>query len=193
MGTTALPAELEGIFGNQSDVFKSRQDIFDEAAKTIPNLEKVVYLTILWGYSNGMRNDYFSCIVDQMLKLTRILGQARERGISDWKSHFSSTDNRLRGLGPSTRSKLLYFLGVKVESYEALILDQRLVDVFKNKVFDDFSDLEHLKPEKDYVCYLRKMDAVAQSLAVPKENIEMFLFTFGSQLKANERCLGSRP
>ncbi len=169
-------------------MFISRQDIFDEAKANpnLENLEKIFYLTILWGYPTGSNiRVYLSSIVDQMPKLRQILGQVRECGISDWKTHFNSTDNRIRGLGSSTYSKLLYFLGVKVELYDALILDQQVVKAFRG--FDNLSDLVHLNPEKDYVCYLRKMDAVAQSLAVPKENVEMFLFTFGSQLKANER------
>jgi len=45
-----LPDKLEEIFGREPEVFISRQDIFDEATKTDQNLERVVYLTILWGY-----------------------------------------------------------------------------------------------------------------------------------------------
>jgi len=187
--TKALPNDLEEIFDKGDQVPISRQDIFDEAAKTVPNLKKVVYLTILWGYPTGWNiRVHFPSIVGQMPKLTQILEKARECDIPDWTDHFRVISS-LPGLKLSTYSKLLYFLGVKVESYDALILDQRLLAVFENKVFDDFLELAHLKYGKasHYVCYLRKIDAVAQSLAVPKENVEMFLFTFGSQLKANER------
>lgn len=180
-----LPGELEGIFGSQSSVFISRRDIFDEATKTDPNLERIVYLTILWGYPTGMRNDYFSSIVERMHVLTQRLGKVREGG--DWKAILDPVD-KIYGLGFSTCSKLLYFLGIEVNAYDALILDQRLLAVFKNNVFDDFSGLEHLTYENalqddNYLSYQKKMNDVARLLVVPTENIEMFLFAFGSQLK----------
>jgi len=185
------PDEIEEIFGGKTEVFISRHDIFAEAAKTNPDLKKIVYLTILWGYPTGRNiRVHFSSIVDQMLKLTQILGQVRECDISDWNDHFSSADNRIPGLGLSTYSKLLYFLDVKVGSYDALILDRQVVKVFQGKVFDDFSELAHLKYENApqyYVCYLREMGRVARLLDVRNENVEMFLFTLGSQLKVNER------
>jgi hypothetical protein len=102
LGKEPFPTELKEIFGDGDETFISRQDIFDEAAKSNANTKKIVYLTILWGYPAGMRDKHFSSIVGDMGKLIPVLDQARQKGIPDWSSHWTDhfkSENKVHGLG----------------------------------------------------------------------------------------------
>jgi hypothetical protein len=68
----------------------------------------------------------------------------------------------------------------------ALILDQRIIDVVRSKVFDELAPLTGLSYDnapRNYVRYLGCLQNVGKQLSLPTENIEFFLFEFGLHLK----------
>jgi hypothetical protein len=184
-----LPGELEAIFGDEKWVFISRGDIFNETKKTPLNIERVLFMTILWGYPAGLRSDYFPSLLKYKDYIIRLLEIAQEEGgVKDWDSHFSIV-RKIRGVGLSLYSKLLYFLKIKVENYDPLILDLRIMDVFENEVFEDFRQLSNIRyhnAPKNYVKYLKAMKSVAEKLNIEADNLEMFLYLFGGNLKHTE-------
>jgi len=102
---------------------------------------------------------------------------------------FSKTIKRIKGLGLSTYSKFLYFLGIKFDGYNSLILDQKIIDVFSNEVFDEFSTLKEITYDNAagrYIEYLELTNKIAHQLSTSGEKIEMFLFLFGNILKPIE-------
>lgn len=100
--------------------------------------------------------------------------------------NYSQWVNSIDGLGISTCTKFLYFKGLSINGWRALILDSKLMTVFQRQVFRDFENLHRIKsnPFKHYPEYLCTMDKVSRELSVAPDKLEMFLFTFGSGLKS---------
>ena len=184
--TTNLPKEFEEIFGDEEWVFISRGDIFNATRKNPPNIERALYMTILWGYPAGLRSDYLPALLQYKDYLIRLLEIGYEEGgIEDWDSHFSIV-KKIRGVGLSLYSKLLYFMKIKIERHDPLILDLRIIDVLENEVFEDFRKLSNIRyhnAPKNYIRYIKVMQSVSEMLKVEADNLEIFLYYFGRNLK----------
>ena len=79
---------------------------------------------------------------------------------------------------------------IKFNKNPCLILDQRLIDVFAQKRFDEFQDLNRISysnAESKYLDYLEITNKVSNELITSGENIEQFLFIFGSNLKLENK------
>ena len=167
------------LFAGNPSLTISRQDIFE----TIETRE-IIIKTIYWGYPRGMRNHFVN-----ILKNIDLI----ERTLSDLKNNSNLTSNdfselskifadvrRFRGLGLSTYSKLLYFLKLKFENAPCLILDQRLINVFKSNYFVDFEKLNKIrygkKAEEMYIEFLLITRNISERLKTNGENIELFLW-----------------
>ncbi len=173
---------LEKIFSGENEVQISRKDLFDLAKQD--NLEYFIIVTILWGYPRGMRGNHFENLVSQMQELVEALQEARN-GIDDWSAHYEKIIN-INGLGLSTYSKFLYFLEVKVEGFNALILDNRITDTLNKKLFSEFVHIGKIRYDNavsKYPNYLRIMDNISKDLNVNSGKVEMFIFEFGQNLK----------
>jgi len=80
----------------------------------------------------------------------------------------------------------MYFLEVKLNNNPCLILDQRIIDVFANNVYDDFSEINHINyynAEANYTKYLYLVHELSSKIKTEGENVEQFLFMFGNNLK----------
>ena len=179
----AAGTALRSIFGSSNDVFLSRSDLRRLASKA--DLAEFVISTILWGYPGGMRGYHFASLIDHLPTLTQILAAARSQPISDWASHYEQVKT-IEGVGLSTYTKFLHFLSVQIENHVAMILDKRIIDVMRNKAFEElapFSGLSYENAPRHYPRYLECLATLAQQLSVPPTNIEFFLFEFGLHLK----------
>jgi len=180
----SVDATFKSIFGASPRVTLSRGDLRQLARKA--NLSEFIVGTILWGYPNGMRGNHFLNIIADFDAVKRLLASARQ--IDDWQAH-SEGLKLIRGLGLSTYTKLLQFLPAVVQQFNALILDQRIIDVVQQNVFDELEPLHGLSSDnaaKRYPEYLKCMATISAELEVPTENIEFFLFEFGLHLKEQE-------
>jgi hypothetical protein len=179
----AAGAALRSIFGSSNSVFLSRSDLRLLASK--PDLAEFVIATILWGYPGGMRGNHFASLIDHLSRLIQTLDVTRSRPISDWASHYEQV-KAIEGVGLSTYTKFLHFLSIHIENHLAVILDKRIIDVMRNKVFEELAPLSGLSYEnasRHYPTYLECLASLAQQLSVPPTNIEFFLFEFGLHLK----------
>ena len=163
----------------------SRQDIFN--VKNSPR-EKILK-TIFWGYPNGMQGGHKSFVgilrnIDNLEEILINLHNNSDLTLDDLKKA-QNDFKRISGLGLSTYSKLLYFFDIKINNNPCLIIDRRLLDVFKSDFFADFNSLSKIKGdnEKKYFDCLRIINNVAETLETKGENIEQFLFIFGKNLK----------
>lgn len=190
-----LDSLVEKVFGDKETVEISRSDLFKLAENG--NLEEFILSTIIWGYSSGMRGHHFQDLFRQRNKLKEHLEQLRKnKGHYIWNEHVNIL-NSIEGLGLSTYSKFLYFMKACINGYSALILDLKLIDVFSNRQenrlsfkeneLDEYIGLKKIRydnaPDK-YPLYLKYMDTVAKENGVDSDQLEMFLFEFGSNLKA---------
>lgn len=157
-----------------------------------PQLERFVMATILWGYETpaGMRGNNFAnfaALPIHLSKLMQLLSWAEANPNLDWDSHFKKVAGQLGGIGLSTYTKLLTFLSVKIQGHTALIMDDQIIQVVQRgqDVFAELNPLRGLNnnPDRMYPDYLNCIHTIADELRVPAENLELFLYKFGSDLK----------
>lgn len=174
---------LRGLFGNDNQVNTSRHDL--KVYAQAQDLAPFVMATILWGYPAGMRGNHFANIIANLDTLLALLNKARDSGVSIWDTHFEKT-KIIPGLGLSTYTKFLQFLGVKVHGQPALILDDRIIRVAQNQTFAELAPINNLKSynaSRNFPAYLNCIHSLAEKNDLPAENIEFFLFEYGTSLK----------
>ena len=190
--TTWLKAEKEvtwltdlnnRLFNNHETLEISRQDIFDTGST-----RELILKTIYWGYTGGMRGNHFVNILKhiQTLELTLNNLKAKESLNTTDFNDLAKTLKPISGLGLSTYSKLLYFLDAKFNNNPCLILDQRLIDVFNSKFYEDYlalGEINGYNKETQYLPFLDMTNKTAHAMHTKGENIEQFLFLFGNNLK----------
>ncbi|MGB2640243.1 MAG: hypothetical protein WAN32_14940 [Candidatus Acidiferrum sp.] len=175
---------LAVIFGASEKVTISRRDLRNYAAGS--DLDKFAMATILWGYPRGMRGNHVSKIAERFETLVKHLtATARIRSVEDWPAQYREVDE-LSGVGLSTYTKFLTFLSIKIHSFSALILDERIVRIIGDRIFDELNVLGGKRPHNPqdwYPDYLSCLHELASSFGVSSEAIEFFLFEFGLNLK----------
>jgi len=171
------------IFGEKPILTISRQDIFETT-----DLRELIVKTIYWGYPGGMRGNHFVNIlrhidlIENKLNKLKNINRPKTEDFYDLATSLKS----VTGLGLSTYSKLLYFLQLTINDNPCLILDQRLIQVFKSKTYSDFQQINSIRydnADKKYLEFLRLSNDLSKKLETKGENIEQFLFIFGKNLK----------
>ena len=176
-------ASLSNIFGPSKDVLLSRSDLREFARNN--EVDKLIMATIVWGYPSGMRGKNFDRLLEHIEALKNLLMLAQDGPVNDWGTHFQGVE-KIPGLGLSTYTKLLNFMSVRVGQFQALILDERIISVLKQCVFEELKPLRGLttySAVRLYPKYLELMDSLSRELRVPAENLEYFLFEFGRNMK----------
>ena len=173
------------IFNGADNICLSRRDVHDTN-----NIELFILKTILWGYPKGMRGKNFENIYRNISTLSQVLNVPDRAFLkTDDLYEIQNRLQKIEGLGLSTYSKLLYFRDFKFDGVPALILDERLIRVFKNNVFEEFDSLAKISQYnsvKMYNDYLQMMATLSEELNVSGEQIEQFLFIFGNHLKPSK-------
>lgn len=175
---------LCSIFRNSDEVTLSRSDLRSLASK--PNMAEFVMATIIWGYPRGMRGNHVENLIGHLDTLTQLLVTAKTHPITDWNLHYANV-RPVNGIGLSTYTKFLSFLSIQVNGHGALILDDRIIRVANQEVFEDMRSLRNLSYQnaaRYYPDYLQRMDTIAAELSVTSEQLEFFLFEFGLNLKS---------
>src|SRR5258708_15659561 len=174
----AACAALQSVFDaynlDSESVFLSRGDLSDSALK--PHLAEFVMATIIWGYPRGMRGHNFKNVTNHLDALCQLLSHARSCPISDWNSHYENV-RPIHGIGLSTYTKFLHFLSAQIEGHEALILDERIIEVTQLNLFEELAAIRRLtsaKAPRLYPKYLECMDDAASLLSLPPDKIEFF-------------------
>lgn len=171
------------LFNHEESISISRMDVFD----TI-DIKELIIKTIYWGYSNGMRGNNFIHILENIDKLVVIFRNLKNKPklYTDDFIIFVKKIKGVKGIGLSTYSKILYFLRIKFDNSNCFILDKRLIDVFANSTYREFSQLSKINynnAQNYYLNYMQLMEILANRLETKGENIEQFLFIFGDNLK----------
>lgn len=173
----------EKLFDNKETLNLSRQDIFNTNTS-----RETILKTIYWGYTAGMRGENFIKILDKIELLEDALNgliNKKDATYHDFYT-FKKAMKDIPGINLSTYSKLLYFFNIKFDGNPCLVLDQRLIDVFNSKFYDEFNSLgkiTYANKEKIYLPYLNLTNKISKDLNTKGENIEQFLFIFGNNLK----------
>jgi len=173
----STPKEVRELFGEASEIEISRNDIFNTES-----IKKKIYMTILWGYPKGMRNNYHESIFKQINEIGELLERTRE--INDWATHTANVN--YAGLRLSTYSKLLYFNHSQINNNNAIILDSTIINCINKKVFTNFNNprqITYSNASEYYPDYLITLKGIAQQNNVAEDQIELFLFLLGNKIK----------
>ena len=173
----------DDLFGDNKTITISRQDIFDTT-----NLRELIIKTIYWGYTRGMRGNHFLNILKNIDLIETTINELKNEPNPDTNdfNKLKMTFENVKGLGLSTYSKLLYFSDLIFNNNPCLILDQRLIDVFKDKTYSEYHSINGIRygnAENKYLDYLRLTNTISKDLETNGENIEQFLFIFGNNIK----------
>lgn len=174
----------EETFARSETVTISRGDLFSMAKK---DPLKAVFAIILWGYPRGYTR------ANNMVRSFPLFLKQVEYLSDQLYTHKSITADELKqmlktckGVGLSTLSKLLYFFNIKVEGYKCLIMDARIIGVLCQDKFTELHPLsgvrEHNK-EHFYPEYLKICAQLSKKYGYKPDQLELFLFMFGNNLK----------
>jgi len=181
-------------FGGPDEVSISRSDLRRLAEE--PQLDRFVMAVIVWGYPSG---DQYGNITNFAYNptglgvLTNFLTARRGQPITNRDVHFKTVP--VKGIKLSTYTKFLNFLSVKIRGQWALILDNQIVRVTERGIFAELLPLREMNEKtKDrmYPTYVKRIHEIADEMRVPAENIEFFLYEFGSSLKDIEQNIRLR-
>ena len=172
-----------------SDTIKlSRLDVFNSCRN---DFVEGLFATIMWGYPRNMRGNNFMKILSALPSNKIQSCFPEDKNLSE--SEFIAIAKKLKstGIGLSTYSKLLYFFGYTVERTHCLILDRRIIEVLNDKnVFTELQPLTQLEgineynKLKKYVSYLQVMAEVSRVNNYKSDQLELFLFLMGRNLKS---------
>jgi len=182
---------LRSIFGDYKEVTLSRSDLRGLTLAPENDMVKFIMATIIWGYPRGMRGKNINYLIKDIGRLADVLTEGRG-GVDGWSDHYENIIKNFKGIGLSTYTKLLSFLGIEVDGYISLILDERIIRVANRGVFDDmerFSDMTYQNANGYYPRYLELLNTTDDDIQVRPEQLEYFIFNFGLNLKSPARIL----
>jgi thermostable 8-oxoguanine DNA glycosylase len=173
---------LDDAFSKGEAITLSRQDLFKRANEDVI---AAVFSIIFWGYPRNMRGNTFESILEALLDIKKVLSGNRELNTVT----FAGICEQLKGtgIGLSTLSKFLYFFGFNLEGHRCLILDSRIIDVLNTETFVELKmgqAITEWNKEDQYLQYLKMMEDVAKANGYSVDQLELFLFMFGRNLKA---------
>ena len=175
---------IERIFGDEKVISISRFDLFQSAW----NLQEFAVKVLMWGYpTKGRGNNIGNLLLPKNFD-TLIMNLKMMEGKKDLTFDDLLEFLQIEGLGMSTLTKLLYFKRVTIKSNPALILDQRVINALNSGRYTDFGierfkDIKNNNSVYNYLDYLHFMRSMADEIKVSPDQLELFLFEFGSNLK----------
>lgn len=177
--------DLFKVYENERDAVRiSRRDVF-QMVET--NHRKAIFLTILWGYPKGYTRPNnmtksFKAFLNQVQNLADWLLVKRSIETKELESML----NVSKGVGLSTLSKLMYFFKIKVDGCTSLILDTKIISVLKEAKFTELGTLSGIREHNKvhyYSKYLQKCTELSTKNGYEPDQLELFLFMFGNNLK----------
>ena len=174
----------DSTFSNDSMITLSRGDIF-LLARTDSN--KAVFSTILWGYPKGYTRANnmtrsFPLLLKQVEPLCEWLSTHKQVSTVELEEMLK----KCKGIGLSTLSKLLYFFNISLDNNKCLIMDARIVDVLSKGLFTELDRLSGIREHnkmKYYAEYLKICSQLSKKHRYKPDQLELFLFMFGNNLK----------
>ena len=146
----------------------TRNDIFNER-----DLRTKIVKILVWGYPGDVRNT--PTIIMNIDALESLQNQYENNKLSG--EAYLSELLKIRRLGVSTASKILYFMNVQINSYPAIIIDNRVNDSFP--IISELSELAAASDAKSYIKANSQIGEIAKKYKIQSEQIEYFLFNGG--------------
>lgn len=169
------------IYGDRERMRLSRALLFDHSV----SMKVFILKVLLWGYPTQGRGNNIEKLLEKenFEKLQSILEKYKNNDVST--TQLVNDISEIDGLGISAMSKFLYFLNTKIDGHKALILDDQIIRILKDKRIKELSDLSHLSRHNavnKYSEYLNKINDLSKQLKCEPDQIEIFLFSFGKNV-----------
>lgn len=180
---------ISKIFSGKESVTISRFDLFHSTW----DLKSFVIKLLMWGYpTKGRGKNIENLLLPENFELliSKLSLAIEKKNIS--MQEVKELINGIKGIQLSTLSKILYFSRVNVESFPAMILDQRVINAlnsdskFQDIGIEKFKNLNYTNAINSYDDYLKFIFGLAIQMKVLPDQIEIFLFMFGTSLKELE-------
>lgn len=186
---------IETVFGNADSIMISRNDLL--TAKD--ELEIFVIKVLMWGYPTKGRGNNIENILEpekfnSFIEQLQILIEKKNINLKEIRELL-----KLEGLGLSTLSKILYFKRIEIEYNPAMILDRRVINAinaetrFVDSGIEQFKELKYENGANYYEQYLAFLKELATEMKVQPDQIEMFLYEFGANLKEVRKTINNEP
>lgn len=166
----------------QSTVEISRGDLFGMVGQE--DFRDTIFSIILWGYPRNMRGNSFEMVLKNIEKLKELINGRtcfEDKDFIEIRKQLNKT-----GIGLSTLSKILYFFEIQFSGVRSLILDSRIIDVLQNEKFDELKELREItefSKDRYYIRYIKIMGELSNKYECEIDQLELFLFLFGNNLK----------
>jgi hypothetical protein len=174
----------QSILLNNDTVTFSRRELFSIAKK---DPYTAVFATILWGYPKGYTRGFnMATLFPRFLSQVDFLAQCLSTKESITEDELKYMLGKCDGVGLSTLSKLLYFFGTRLNGHNCLIMDARIIRVLNNSQFRELSALSDINEQKGkhrYADYLKECAQLSKKYRYKPDQLELFLFMFGNNLK----------
>lgn len=179
---------LEKIFKNAQNgqIEISREDIFKEE-----DLEKKLIMVLLWGYPTGGRGNNIADILysrNELIPRISDFIENHEKMINskDFKNLFYTQNKngekreKIKGIGLSTMSKILYFFEIKIDNNPCLIYDSQIHLSLQRNQIDEFYDYSWKKNYASFFHYLEVINKCSEEIKTEPDALELFLFLYNT-------------
>ena len=179
---------LKTIFKNAQNgqIEISREDIFKEE-----DLEKKLIMVLLWGYPTGGRGNNIADILysrNELIPRISDFIENHEKMINskDFKNLFYTQNKngekreKIKGIGLSTMSKILYFFEIKIDNNPCLIYDSQIHLSLQRNQIDEFYDYPWKKNYASFFHYLEVINKCSEEIKTEPDALELFLFLYNT-------------
>lgn len=176
---------LDLFFGDNSEVFLSRNDVFKRSHGTN---DKFVLSVLFWGFPANRRGICAKAFQNwpHLLDWIGYLRGNRELTRQQFDAIIPQMHN-MHGLGISMFSKYLYFTGCSINGHRCLILDDQVAKGISRLAGNEFDGLKaatqdsHYRFYKNYPSCLEAMENLANQLGVSGDQLEYVLWLAGKK------------
>jgi hypothetical protein len=134
-----------------------------------------------------MRGNNLQNILSSIPEIKDAFSDSRILTDDDFKTLCKRLDKK--GIGLSTLSKLLYFFKFTLKGNKCLILDSRIITVLNTGIFQELKELRSISEynkDRVYLKYLEMIRKISSKENYHEDQLELFLFQFGNNLKPSK-------
>ena len=163
--------------GDEKYINISRDDIRDDIISR-DDIKKTIVKILMWGYPRGGQYGQVKKILKKLNDLTTWLEENKGNNFDSVKDKALDNLSKIKGLGPSTISKLLYFFDVKIGNIPCQIYDEKVIDSLnKNHQIVELSSRNNWdRTYDDYEEYIDLLFRLSKKCKCSPDQIELFLF-----------------
>ena len=186
---------LKTIFINAQNgqIEISREDIFKEEHR-----EKKLIMVLLWGYPTGGRGNNIADILYSRNELIPRISDFKENhekmiNSKDFKNLFYTQNKngekgeKIKGIGLSTMSKILYFFEIKIDNNPCLIYDSQIRLSLQRNQIDEFYEYPWKKNYASFFHYLEVINKCSEEIKTEPDALELFLFHYNMHFKLEKK------